>query len=95
VEFFVYIMTNTAKTPLYIGVTNNLGRRVYEHQQGLQEGFTKKYRLTKLVYYEIHPYVLNAIQREKSLKRWYREWKIRLIEKDSPHWEDLGRNLSF
>ena len=94
-EFFVYIVTNTAKKPLYIGVTNNLRRCMYEHQHGIYEGFTKKYQLTRLVYYETHQYILNAIQREKSLKRWYRQWKIQLIERDNPEWEDLGRNLSF
>ena len=86
---FVYIMSNKPKGTLYIGVTSNLARRVYEHKCGLVDGFTKKYQLKTLVYYEIHDDIRIAIQREKSLKRWLRSWKIDLIEQMNPQWEDL------
>ncbi len=89
-EFFVYIMTNLSRRSLYVGVTNDLGRRVYEHKNGLCEGFTKRYKINQLVYYENYQYVMDAIQREKSLKKWKREWKLQLIETVNPHWEDLG-----
>jgi len=84
-------MTNKLRGVLYIGVTNDLVRRVYEHKNGLLDGFTKRYNLKNLVYYEIHQYVAGAIQREKVLKHWKRDWKIRLIEEKNPRWEDLGR----
>lgn len=86
-------MTNTLGGVLYVGVTNDLIRRVYEHKNGLQDGFTKKYNLTKLVYYETHQYVAAAIQREKTLKHWERDWTIRLIEKHNPQWKDLGKEI--
>jgi len=88
-EFYVYIMTNISKT-LYIGVTNDLLRRISEHKNGLHKGFTKTYKINILVYYEIYPYVLEAIQREKSLKHWTRKKKLQLIESVNPHWEDLS-----
>lgn len=82
-------MTNKSKT-LYIGVTNNLERRVYEHKEKLLEGFTKKYNITKLVYFETTPDVNSAIRREKQLKNWHREWKINLIESVNKNWNDLS-----
>lgn len=82
-------MTNNSKT-LYIGVTNDLARRVYEHKNKLIEGFTKKYNLTKLVYYEICNSIEDAIRREKQLKNWHRQWKINLIESINKDWEDLS-----
>ncbi|MBI2707649.1 MAG: GIY-YIG nuclease family protein [Proteobacteria bacterium] len=88
-EFYVYIMTNISKT-LYIGVTNDLLRRISEHKSGLHKGFAKKYKINQLLYYEIYPYVLEAIQRDKSLKHWKREKKVQLIESVNPHWEDLS-----
>ncbi len=88
-NYFVYILASKKNGTLYIGVTNNLIRRVYEHKEGLIEGFTKKYNVKKLVYYEIHNDIRNAIQREKQMKKWYREWKIDLIEKENPNWDDL------
>jgi putative endonuclease len=88
-EFYVYIMMNISKT-LYIGVTNDLIRRISEHKNGLCEGFTKRYKINKLVYYEIYLCILEAIQREKSLKHWKREKKLQLIESVNPHWEDLS-----
>ncbi len=90
-EYFVYIMTNKSKT-LYIGVTNNLQRRVLEHKSKQIDGFTKKYNLTKLVYYETTNDINSAIRREKQLKNWHRQWKINLIESINKDWIDLAEN---
>ena len=87
-NYYVYIMTNSSKT-LYIGVTNDLARRGYEHKNKLIEGFTKKYNITKLVYYEIFNNIEDAIRREKQLKNWHRQWKINLIESVNKDWKDL------
>jgi putative endonuclease len=84
-------MTNKSKT-LYIGVTNNLLRRVNEHKEKLVEGFTKKYNITKLVYFETTPDINSAIKREKQLKNWYRKWKINLIESVNKNWNDLAES---
>jgi len=89
-QYYVYIMTNKANMVLYTGVTNDLKRRVYEHKQKLVDGFTKKYNVVKLVYYEVFKTIESAIKREKQIKRWRREWKTKLIEKVNPEWEDLG-----
>jgi putative endonuclease len=78
---------------LYVGVTNDIIRRVYEHKNDLIEGFTKKYNVHSLVYFEIHQEIFNAIQREKSIKKWNRAWKIELIEKNNIEWKDLYNNL--
>jgi len=88
-QYYIYIMTNKSKT-LYIGVTDNLERRVYEHKNKLIEGFTKKYNITKLVYYEMTNDVLSAIEREKQIKGWLRRKKIALIEAVNPKWADLS-----
>jgi len=88
-SYFVYILASKKNGTLYIGVTNDLVRRVYEHKEGVIDGFTKKYNVKKLVYYEIHNDIRNAIQREKQIKKWYRKWKIELIEKNNPEWNDL------
>jgi len=88
---YIYIMTNTSKT-LYVGVTNNLMRRVYEHKTKRIKGFTKKYNITKLVYYEEYKYIDKAIWREKQLKNWHRQWKINLIEETNKNWEDLSND---
>lgn len=85
----VYIMTDRHRGTLYIGVTSNLLKRVWQHREGEFEGFTSRYGLKRLVWIERHGLVTEAIQREKSLKRWPREWKINLIERDNPHWDDL------
>lgn len=90
--YYVYILSNKSKT-LYIGVTNNLQRRMYEHKNKLIDGFSRKYNLTKLVYYEICQDVKNAIQREKQLKDWHRDWKVKLIESKNPNWDDLSEGL--
>jgi len=86
---YVYIVTNKPKGTLYIGVTSNLEQRIYEHREGLTQGFTSRYGCTRLVWYEEHFEIGSAIQREKSLKRWYRAWKIALIDQFNPTWRDL------
>ncbi|MBW8012814.1 MAG: GIY-YIG nuclease family protein [Chloroflexi bacterium] len=88
-EYFVYIMTNNSKT-LYTGVTNNITRRVYEHRNKLGSNFTKKYKITKLIYFETVTDVNVAIEREKQIKGWVRQKKIELIESDNPNWTDLS-----
>lgn len=91
-NYYVYIMTNNSKT-LYIGVTNDLIRRIYEHKNELIEGFTKKYNITKLVYYEVFNTVEDAIKREKQLKNWHRQWKINLIESMNKDWRELSTDF--
>ena len=93
-EYYVYIMTNRSAT-LYIGVTNDLKRRVYEHKLKMQKGFTQKYRIDRLVYYEQTNDVNEAILREKKLKGWKREKKIALIEKNNPLWRDLSDDFTI
>lgn len=90
--YYVYIMTNKSGT-LYVGMTNDLRRRVYEHKQKLIQGFTKKYNLTRLVYYESTNDVEVAIKREKKIKGWLRSKKIVLIESMNPEWKDLAEDL--
>ena len=90
---YVYILASGKNGTLYIGVTNNLSLRVYHHRIGRASKFTRRYSVTKLVWYEEYPTVPLAIQRETSLKRWKREWKIALIEKINPGWEDLAPGL--
>jgi len=89
--YYVYILTNQFNDVFYVGVTNNLERRIREHQSGLIDGFTKKYRVHKLVYCESCHDVRDAIAREKQLKNWNREKKRTLIEKMNPDWKDLGK----
>ncbi len=86
--YYVYIMTNRKHGTLYIGVTSDIARRVWEHREGLQDGFTKTYGLKLLVHYEEYRSSIEAIQREKRLKHWNRAWKIALIETENPNWED-------
>jgi putative endonuclease len=86
--YFIYIMGNERPT-LYIGVTNNLMKRVYEHKQGIVDGFTKKYGLKNLLYYETFSFIKDAINREKQLKHWNREWKLNLIKTMNPILKDL------
>ena len=92
-SYYVYILASKRNGTLYIGVTNSLIRRVYEHKNGLIEGFTKKYKVHNLVFYERFDDVKSAIRHEKQLKRWNRKWKIELIEKDNPEWKDLYEDL--
>ncbi|MBI4990966.1 GIY-YIG nuclease family protein [Candidatus Gottesmanbacteria bacterium] len=91
-NYYVYILGNNRPT-LYIGVTNNLIRRVYEHKQGLVKGFTKKYGLKKLLYFEVFTNIEDALIREKRLKHWEREWKLNLIKKANPSLRDLYENI--
>ena len=88
-EYYVYVMTNRSRT-LYTGITSNLERRVYEHKRKLIPGFTSKYNVTRLVYYEVHPNAGDAIAREKQVKGWLRARKIALIESANPNWDDLS-----
>lgn len=91
--YFVYILASKKNGTLYVGITNNIVRRVYEHKEKLVEGFTKKYNVDTLVYYEETENVESAIIREKQLKKWNRIWKIELITKSNPDWNDLYENL--
>ena len=91
--YFVYILTNDTHTVLYTGVTKNLIRRTYEHQQKFVDGFTTRYHLKHLIYYEPFENILAAIQREKQIKAWKRKWKERLICNFNPRWRDLYEEL--
>ena len=86
---FVYILTNKRNGTLYTGVTSDLRQRMHMHRKGLVDGFTKRYNLKRLVWYEAHVDLQEAIVREKRIKSWRRLWKIRLIEQDNPEWNDL------
>ena len=88
-QFYVYILTNTRNGTLYVGVTSNLPKRIWEHKNGFVEGFTKEHGLGMLVWYETHATAYEAITREKRIKAWKREWKLRLIEGMNPYWNDL------
>jgi putative endonuclease len=88
-QYFVYILASKRIGTLYIGVTNNLQKRVYEHKNDLICGFTKKYHVHNLVYYEVYRDISDAINREKRMKKWKRQWKIDLVEKSNPQWRDL------
>jgi putative endonuclease len=88
--YFVYILTNKKNGTLYVGVTNDLLRRVSEHKNGIIKGFTWKYNIHKLVYYETFNDIYETIVREKRIKKWKRQWKIELIEKDNSEWKDLS-----
>jgi putative endonuclease len=90
---WVYIMTNKPSGTLYVGVTSDLARRAWEHREGLADGFTKRYGLKRLVYVERHDDITLAIQREKLLKHWSRSWKVQLILRENPEWEDLYDRL--
>lgn len=88
-RYWVYILASRIGGTLYIGVTNDLVRQVYEHREVFVEGFTAQYKVTRLVYYEQFDDIENAIKREKRLKKWNRAWKIQLIEENNPDWLDL------
>ncbi|MCX6765384.1 MAG: GIY-YIG nuclease family protein [Candidatus Moranbacteria bacterium] len=92
-QYCVYILTNKINTVIYTGVTGNLSKRIYEHKNKLVDGFTKRYNLKKLVYFEQTEDVRSALTREKQLKNWKREWKIDLINKSNPKWKDLSETL--
>lgn len=89
-QYYVYIMTNKRNTVFYTGVTSCLWWRVYEHKRKLVKGFTSKYNVNKLVYYEEYRYIEDAIRREKQIKNWKRQWKEELIKKNNPLWKDLS-----
>src|SRR3989344_1417748 len=91
--YFVYILSSKPNGTLYIGVTSDLGKRIWEHKQKIVKGFTKKYSVDKLVYYEEFANINDAILREKRLKKWNRDWKLDLIEKLNPCWSDLYENI--
>jgi putative endonuclease len=88
-SYWVYILAGKIGGTLYIGVTNELVRRVYQHRMDLIDGFTKQYGVHRLVYYEQYNDIRDAIRREKQLKKWNRAWKVQLIEKTNPNWDDL------
>ncbi|MCS3902584.1 putative endonuclease [Methylohalomonas lacus] len=90
----VYILTNRRRGTLYVGVTSNLPGRVWQHRKDLVEGFTRRYRLHTLVWFEVHDSMVSAIRREKSLKHWRRQWKIELIESVNAEWRDLYSDLA-
>jgi putative endonuclease len=91
--YYVYILASHKCGTLYVGITNDLIRRVYEHKYDMIPGFTKRYHINQLVYFEDTPDVSSAIAREKLLKKWCRAWKIELIERDNPQWKDLYSEL--
>jgi putative endonuclease len=92
--YYVYILASQRNGTLYVGVTNDLVRRAWEHREGAAEGFTKRYGVNRLVYYEEFEDVRHALQREKNIKHWPRAWKLALIEKDNPDWLDLYEKLN-
>ena len=91
---WVYIMTNRPNGTLYVGVTADVVRRIWEHREGVAEGFTKRHALKRLVYVERHEDIRSAIQREKNIKHWSRAWKVRLIRQANPTWDDLYDRLA-
>ena len=94
-QYYVYILASKPNGTLYIGMTNNLAGRGWEHKQGLVEGFTKKYGVDRLVYAESFARPRDAIEREKRLKKWDRAWKVRLIESVNPTWKDLSETVMY
>ena len=92
-QYYVYIMTNKNNTTLYTGVTNDLPRRVFEHKSKLVKGFTRKYKINKLVFYEVYADIINAITREKQIKGGSRAKKVQLIEEKNPSWNDLSSEI--
>jgi putative endonuclease len=91
----VYLMTNRRNGTLYVGVTSDLMQRVWQHREGTVAGFTSRYDVCRLVWFEMHATMEHAIQREKRMKKWLRDWKIRLIEEGNPDWRDLAADLGF
>ncbi len=92
-KYWIYLLASKKNGTLYIGVTSNLARRIYEHKQDLIPGFTKIYHINQLVYIEQHSTMMQAITREKQLKHWNRDWKIKLIEEKNPAWHDLSYQI--
>jgi len=94
-SYYLYILASKKNSTLYTGVTNNLIRRTYEHKENLVPGFTRKYNVCHLVYYEEYTDIYSAIAREKRIKKWKRQWKINLIEKVNPDWQDLYDQFDY
>lgn len=92
--YYLYIIASKKNGTLYIGVTGDITRRVFEHRQNAVDGFTKKYNIHTLVYYELYKNIEEAILREKQMKKWNRKWKIRVIEEKNPEWKDLYEEIS-
>ncbi len=92
-DFYVYILASKRNGTLYIGVTSNLIKRIWEHKNGIIKGFTEKYKVSQLVYYEHHEIAESALKRERNMKEWKRAWKVELIEKINPNWYDLYPDL--
>ncbi len=92
-RYFAYILASQRNGTLYVGITNDLLRRVWQHKQGTADGFTKRYRVNLLVWFEETASIEAAIQREKQLMRWYRKWKLELIEASNPYWQDRYPDL--
>jgi putative endonuclease len=92
--YYVYIMASQRNGTLYVGVTNDLVRRAYEHKEGSVEGFTNRYDVKDLVFFEEHGDARNAIQREKNIKHWSRAWKLAVIERSNPEWRDLYEEIA-
>ncbi len=90
--YYVYMISNKKDGVLYIGVTNNLERRIFEHKNKLIKGFSSRYNLDRLIYFEQFQFIQEAIKREKNMKKWKRVWKINLIVKENPDWQDLSKN---
>ncbi len=93
-NYYVYIVASKKDGTIYVGVTNDLIRRIGEHKQSLIEGFSKKYATKYLVYFERHNDIEQAIIREKQIKKWNRSWKVELIQKENPHWKDLYEEIA-
>lgn len=93
-EYYVYIMASKRNGTLYTGVTSDLEKRVWQHKSKEIEGFTSKYNVNQLVYYEIHGDIMEAIKREKNIQAWKRNWKLQLIEKNNPNWNDLYNSIT-
>ncbi|WP_315807096.1 MULTISPECIES: GIY-YIG nuclease family protein [unclassified Bradyrhizobium] len=91
--YSVYILASRKDGAIYVGVTNDLVRRVYEHQQKAVPGFTSRYNITRLVWFEIYEDPISTIAREKELKKWKRDWKVKLIEAGNPEWKDLYETI--
>lgn len=94
-RYYVYIMASRSKGATYIGVTGNLQHRIFQHREGLIDGYTKRFKIKRLVYYEDYSEISLAIDREKKLKKWKRFWKVALIEEHNPRWDDLYPSLGF
>ena len=93
--FYVYILASKPYGTLYVGVTSELAKRIWEHKNKTVPGFTQRYGVDRLVWFETHESAEVAIRREKQIKEWQRDWKINLVERDNPHWIDLYSNLSL